>query len=214
MLDYESRFRDQVIDSFAASYIAGETPVPCVACNQTVKFADLLGTAKQLGAAALATGHYVMSKAAGNHRVLFRPADIDRDQSYFLFATTQEQLDFVRFPLGTMTKPEVRAAAREFGLSVADKHDSQDICFVPNGKYTDVIERLRPDAATAATSSTSTGACSGGTPALSTIRSASGAESASPPASRSTSCISIRRDGASSSVRARRSRRAVCTCAR
>ncbi|MEJ0013624.1 MAG: tRNA 2-thiouridine(34) synthase MnmA [Bauldia sp.] len=147
VLDYESRFRDQVIDSFAASYIAGETPVPCVACNQTVKFADLLGTAKQLGAAALATGHYVMSKAEGNHRALFRPADIDRDQSYFLFATTQEQLDFVRFPLGTMTKPEVRAAAREFGLSVADKHDSQDICFVPNGKYTDVIERLRPDAA-------------------------------------------------------------------
>jgi tRNA-specific 2-thiouridylase len=149
VLDYESRFRDQVIDSFAASYIAGETPVPCVACNQTVKFADLLGTAKQLGAAALATGHYVMSKMAGNHRALYRPVDVERDQSYFLFATTQQQLDFVRFPLGTMTKPEVRAAARDFGLSVADKHDSQDICFVPNGKYTDVIEKLRPDAAAA-----------------------------------------------------------------
>jgi tRNA-specific 2-thiouridylase len=149
VLDYETRFREQVIDGFAASYIAGETPVPCVACNQTVKFADLLGTAKQLGASALATGHYVMSKAAGNHRALYRPVDVDRDQSYFLFATTQDQLDFVRFPLGTMTKAETRAAAREFGLAVADKHDSQDICFVPNGKYSDVIERLRPDAAQA-----------------------------------------------------------------
>jgi tRNA-specific 2-thiouridylase len=149
VLDYESRFRETVIEDFASSYIAGETPVPCVACNQTVKFSDLLGTAKQLGAQALATGHYVMSKAAGNHRALFRPVDVERDQSYFLFATTQDQMDFVRFPLGTMTKAEVRAAAREFGLAVADKHDSQDICFVPNGKYTDVIERLRPDAASA-----------------------------------------------------------------
>ena len=147
VLDYESRFRRSVIDGFADSYIAGETPVPCVACNQTVKFSDLLGTAKDLGAAALATGHYVMSKAAGNHRALYRPADVERDQSYFLFATTQAQLDFVRFPLGAMTKAETRAAAREFGLTVADKHDSQDICFVPNGKYADVIERLRPDAA-------------------------------------------------------------------
>ncbi len=147
VLDYETRFRETVMEDFAASYIAGETPVPCVACNQTVKFSDLLGTARQLGASALATGHYVMSKAAGNHRALYRPVDTDRDQSYFLFATTQEQLDFVRFPLGTMTKAETRAAAREFGLAVADKHDSQDICFVPNGKYADVIERLRPDAA-------------------------------------------------------------------
>jgi tRNA-specific 2-thiouridylase len=149
VLDYEDRFRESVIDGFAASYIAGETPVPCVACNQTVKFHDLLATAKQLGASALATGHYVMSKASGNHRALYRPVDVERDQSYFLFATTQEQLDFVRFPLGTMTKAETRAAAREFGLAVADKHDSQDICFVPNGKYADVIERLRPDAASA-----------------------------------------------------------------
>jgi tRNA-specific 2-thiouridylase len=149
VLDYEERFRQSVIDGFAASYIAGETPVPCVACNQTVKFHDLLATAKQLGASALATGHYVMSKASGNHRALYRPVDVERDQSYFLFATTQEQLDFVRFPLGAMTKAETRAAAREFGLAVADKHDSQDICFVPNGKYADVIERLRPDAASA-----------------------------------------------------------------
>jgi len=146
VLDYESRFRHAVIDRFADSYVAGETPVPCVACNQTVKFADLLGTAKELGASALATGHYVMSKQTGNRRALHRPIDLDRDQSYFLFATTQDQLDFVRFPLGTMTKAETRAAAREFGLAVADKHDSQDICFVPNGKYADVIERLRPDA--------------------------------------------------------------------
>ena len=149
VLDYEERFRAAVIDGFAASYIAGETPVPCVACNQTVKFADLLGTARQLGARALATGHYVLSKPRGNHRALYRPVDVDRDQSYFLFATTQEQLDFVRFPLGGMTKAETRAAAREFGLAVADKHDSQDICFVPNGKYADVIEKLRPDAAAA-----------------------------------------------------------------
>ena len=146
VLDYEERFRETVIDAFADSYIAGETPVPCVACNQSVKFVDLLKTARQLGADALATGHYVMSKRAGNHRALYRPVDVERDQSYFLFATTQEQLDFVRFPLGSMTKTETRAAAREFGLAVADKHDSQDICFVPNGKYADVIERLRPDA--------------------------------------------------------------------
>jgi tRNA-specific 2-thiouridylase len=149
VLDYEQRFRASVIDGFANSYIAGETPVPCVACNQTVKFADLLGTARQLGARALATGHYVLSKKRGNHRALHRPVDLDRDQSYFLFATTQDQLDFVRFPLGGMTKAETRAAAREFGLAVADKHDSQDICFVPNGKYSDVIEKLRPDAASA-----------------------------------------------------------------
>jgi tRNA-specific 2-thiouridylase len=149
VLDYEERFRSTVIDGFAASYIAGETPVPCVACNQTVKFHDLLDTARQLGADALATGHYVMSRPAGNRRALYRPVDVDRDQSYFLFATTQEQLDFIRFPLGTMTKAETREAAREFGLAVADKHDSQDICFVPNGKYADVIERLRPGASEA-----------------------------------------------------------------
>ena len=149
VLDYEERFRDSVIEDFAASYIAGETPVPCVACNQTVKFHDLLDTARNLGAHALATGHYVMSRQSGNHRALYRPVDVNRDQSYFLFATTQEQLDFVRFPLGSMTKAETREAARQFGLAIADKHDSQDICFVPNGKYADVIERLKPGASEA-----------------------------------------------------------------
>jgi tRNA-specific 2-thiouridylase len=147
VLDYERRFREAVIDRFAESYIAGETPIPCVACNQTVKFSDLLDTARQLGAAALATGHYVRSRLVGNRRAMFRPVDLDRDQSYFLFATTEEQLDFLRFPLGGMTKPETRALAQEFGLSVADKHDSQDICFVPEGRYADVIERLKPEAA-------------------------------------------------------------------
>jgi tRNA-specific 2-thiouridylase len=123
--------------------------VPCIACNQTVKFADLLGTARQLGADALATGHYVMSRRLGNRRALYRPVDGDRDQSYFLFATTQAQLDFLRFPLGGMTKAETREAAREFGLAIADKHDSQDICFVPSGRYADMIERLNPGAAEA-----------------------------------------------------------------
>jgi tRNA-specific 2-thiouridylase len=118
-----------------------------VTCNQSVKFVDLLATARKLGADALATGHYVMSQVAGNHRSLHRPVDLERDQSYFLFATTQAQLDFVRFPLGTMTKAETREAARQFGLAIADKHDSQDICFVPNGKYADVIQRLKPGAA-------------------------------------------------------------------
>lgn len=148
VLDYEERFREAVIDPFAQSYAAGETPIPCVACNQTVKFADLLETARELGAHALATGHYVRSAPARAHRALFRPRDADRDQSYFLFATTQDQLDFLRFPLGTLSKPEVRAIAAEMGLAVADKQDSQDICFVPEGRYVDVITRLRPDAAT------------------------------------------------------------------
>jgi tRNA-specific 2-thiouridylase len=147
VLDYEDRFRDAVIDRFAESYMAGETPVPCVSCNQTVKFQDLLETARKLGAAALATGHYVRSAIEGGRRVMRRPVDVERDQSWFLFATTPEQLDFLRFPLGGMGKAEVRALAREFGLSVADKHDSQDICFVPQGRYADVIARLRPEAA-------------------------------------------------------------------
>ena len=149
VLDYEERFRETVIDRFASSYIAGETPVPCIACNQTVKFADLLGTARELGAAALATGHYVTTRPSGAHRALYRPVDLDRDQSYFLFATDREQLDFLRFPLGDMTKTETRAAARELGLAVADKSDSQDICFVPSGRYADVIARLKPGAAEA-----------------------------------------------------------------
>ncbi|MEP2579117.1 MAG: tRNA 2-thiouridine(34) synthase MnmA [Roseibium sp.] len=147
VLDYESRFKEQVMDRFADSYIAGETPIPCVSCNQTVKFTDLLKTARDLGADALATGHYVRSEAAGNRRALYRPADLDRDQSYFLFATTQEQLDFVRFPLGGMPKSKVRELAAGFGLSVAGKPDSQDICFVPDGDYAAVIRKLRPNAA-------------------------------------------------------------------
>jgi tRNA-specific 2-thiouridylase len=147
VLDYEDRFREAVIDRFAESYLHGETPVPCVACNQTVKFSDLLETARSLGAACLATGHYVASRPlASGHRGLFRPVDLERDQSYFLYATTQEQLDFLRFPLGGLTKAETRAIARDLGLVVAEKHDSQDICFVPSGRYADVIERLKPGA--------------------------------------------------------------------
>jgi tRNA-uridine 2-sulfurtransferase len=149
VLDYEARFREAVIDPFAQAYISGETPIPCVACNQTVKFADLLETAKQLGAAALATGHYVSSHLvdpATGRRAMYRPVDEERDQSYFLFATTQAQLDFLRFPLGTIDKSQTREIARKLGLAVADKADSQDICFVPQGKYSDIIARLQPHA--------------------------------------------------------------------
>jgi tRNA-specific 2-thiouridylase len=149
VLDYEKRFADAVIAPFADSYIAGETPVPCISCNQTVKFADLLQTARDLGADVLATGHYIRSEANGAHRALYRPVDLDRDQSYFLFATTQEQVDFLRFPLGDMPKPQVRALAAEMGLVNAAKQDSQDICFVPQGKYSDIIAKLRPEAAEA-----------------------------------------------------------------
>jgi tRNA-uridine 2-sulfurtransferase len=148
VLDYESRFKVAVIDRFAESYVAGETPVPCVACNQSIKFNDLLATARELGARVMATGHYVASRTLpSGARGLFRARDADRDQSYFLFATTDEQLDLLRFPLGDMTKQETRELARRFGLSVAEKHDSQDICFVPTGRYSDVIERLKPGAA-------------------------------------------------------------------
>jgi tRNA-specific 2-thiouridylase len=147
VLDYEQRFREKVINPFIESYAAGETPVPCIACNQKIKFADLLQTARDLGAATLATGHYVESRAAGNKRALYRAKDSGRDQSYFLYATTLDELDYLRFPLGGLEKPEVRALAHELGLSVADKSDSQDICFVPTGRYTDLIARLKPDAA-------------------------------------------------------------------
>lgn len=148
VLDYENRFRDAVIERFAESYLAGETPIPCVECNRTVKFRDLLGLARELGADALATGHYVESRVLANgHRGLFRAADEHRDQSYFLYATTQEQLDLLRFPLGAIDKARTRALAAELGLAIADKPDSQDICFVPNGRYADVIERLKPGAA-------------------------------------------------------------------
>jgi tRNA-specific 2-thiouridylase len=148
VLDFESRFRSAVIEEFADAYVAGETPVPCVRCNQTVKFADLFERAKGLGAAALATGHYVRSvgRPGTRHRDLLTATDLTRDQSYFLFATTQEQLDFLRFPLGCLRKAETREAATAMRLPVADKPDSQDICFVPNGRYADVIAKLRPGA--------------------------------------------------------------------
>src|SRR5437588_818630 len=148
VLDYEARFKEAVIDRFAASYAAGETPVPCVECNRSIKFADLLGTARELGARVLATGHYVVNRRLpdGTH-ALYRAHEAERDQSYFLFATTRPQLDVLRFPLGSQPKARVRELAREFGLAIADKHDSQDICFVPTGHYADVIERLRPGVA-------------------------------------------------------------------
>jgi tRNA-specific 2-thiouridylase len=146
VLDYESRFREAVIDDFAESYLRGETPIPCVRCNQTVKFQDLLATARDLGADALATGHYVRRVATPEGPLLMRAVDAGRDQSYFLFATTREQLDFLRFPLGGMEKAETRAHAERFDLPVAAKPDSQDICFVPEGNYARIVEKLRPEA--------------------------------------------------------------------
>ena len=144
VLDYEARFRAGVIEPFADAYVAGETPVPCIACNQTVKFRDLLGTARELGAVAMATGHYIRSVKGPAGFELHQPADAARDQSYFLFATRRAELDFLRFPLGGMRKDEVRGHARRLGLPVADKADSQDICFVPKGHYTNLIDKLRP----------------------------------------------------------------------
>ncbi|MES2896136.1 tRNA 2-thiouridine(34) synthase MnmA [Phenylobacterium sp. LH3H17] len=147
VLDYESRFKQQVIEDFADAYLRGETPVPCIRCNQTVKFRDLLDVARELGAQAMATGHYVRRAEGVDGPELRRAADPARDQSYFLFATTRDQLDFLRFPLGGLPKPEVRRVAAELGLAAADKPDSQDICFVPEGRYTTVIDRLRPHGA-------------------------------------------------------------------
>ncbi|WP_395709799.1 tRNA 2-thiouridine(34) synthase MnmA [Reyranella sp.] len=146
VLDYESRFRADVMDAFADSYARGETPVPCIACNRTVKFRDLLSTARELGAEALATGHYVRRVEGADGAELHRGADPLRDQSYFLFGTTREQLEFLRFPLGDLPKTETRALAQRFDLTVADKADSQDICFVPNGDYAAVVQKLRPEA--------------------------------------------------------------------
>jgi tRNA-uridine 2-sulfurtransferase len=147
VLDYEARFREKVIEPFARSYVAGETPIPCVACNQHIKFADLFDTARELNVDVLATGHYVVSKDDGREgRALFRAADAERDQSYFLFATTREQLAMLRFPLGGLPKTEVRELARRHGLAIAQKADSQDICFVPSGRYSQMIERLMPEA--------------------------------------------------------------------
>jgi tRNA-specific 2-thiouridylase len=147
VLDYESRFRAEVMEDFADAYLRGETPIPCVRCNQTVKFRDLLDVARDLGAAALATGHYVRRTRGPAGPQLRRAADPARDQSYFLFATTPSQLAYLRFPLGGLEKPHVRQVAAQLGLAIADKPDSQDICFVPEGRYTTVIDRLRPHGA-------------------------------------------------------------------
>ncbi len=146
VLDYEARFAEKVIDAFADSYVAGETPIPCVTCNNEIKFRDLLNTAKDLGADMLATGHYVQRLDSPSGPRLARSVDPDRDQSYFLFGVTKEQLETLRFPLGGLQKSEVRELARSFDLGIADKADSQDICFVPAGRYSDVIERLKPGA--------------------------------------------------------------------
>jgi len=146
VLDYESKFANTVMDDFADSYLRGETPIPCVRCNQNVKFRDMLSTAKELGAEALATGHYVRRVMGAQGAELHRAVDDGKDQSYFLFATTREQLDFLRFPLGGLSKPETRALAERFNLPVAQKPDSQDICFVPNGDYASIVSKLRPGA--------------------------------------------------------------------
>ena len=147
VLDYESRFGEAVMEDFADTYLAGATPIPCVRCNERVKFRDLLGTAQDLGAVAMATGHYIRRAVGPNGPELRRAYDASKDQSYFLFSTTRAQLDYLRFPLGEMPKDEVRRIAGALGLAVADKPDSQDICFVPEGKYASVVERLRPGAA-------------------------------------------------------------------
>ena len=149
VLDYEQRFRATVMQSFADSYAAGETPIPCVTCNQQIKFHELLTTAKDLEAERLATGHYIQRRLGPGGPELYRARDGSRDQSYFLFATSKAQLQELLFPLGALAKAEVRALARKYGLSVADKSDSQDICFVPQGRYTNIVERLKPGAAEA-----------------------------------------------------------------
>jgi tRNA-uridine 2-sulfurtransferase len=147
VLDFEARFRQAVIEDFAETYAQGRTPLPCVRCNQRIKFQDLLGIARDLGGAALATGHYVRREVGEGGIELHRATDAWRDQSYFLFATTGEQLNFLRFPLGGLAKDETRRLAARFGLPVADKPDSQDICFVPQGSYAGLVEKLRPGAA-------------------------------------------------------------------
>ena len=144
VLNYENLFQDKVMEDFADSYLRGETPIPCVRCNQTVKFVDMVERAKQLGASAMATGHYIQRKIFSGYPNLFKGLDETKDQSYFLFATTKTQLEFLRFPLGSLTKEETRAVARRHELKVAEKPDSQDICFVPEGRYADVVRKLRP----------------------------------------------------------------------
>lgn len=146
VLDYENRFREAVMQEFADAYLQGETPIPCIRCNERVKFGDLLATAKDLGGAALATGHYVRRMPGPQGAEMHRGVDPARDQSYFLFSTTQSQLDYLRFPLGGLDKTQTRALAARYGLPVAAKPDSQDICFVPQGRYADVVAKLRPEA--------------------------------------------------------------------
>jgi tRNA-uridine 2-sulfurtransferase len=147
VLDYEQRFKTTVMQSFAESYAAGETPIPCVTCNQQIKFHELLSTARDLGADRLATGHYIQRRQGPAGAELYRARDGSRDQSYFLFATTRAQLECLLFPLGALPKADVRALARKYDLGVADKSDSQDICFVPEGRYSNIVERLKPGAA-------------------------------------------------------------------
>ena len=146
VLDYENKFKESVVDEFADSYVAGYTPIPCIRCNQTVKFRDMLKTAQELGAAALVTGHYVQRKKGAQNAELHTAKDLKKDQSYFLFATTQAQLDYLRFPLGGMEKSETRQLAERFGLAVADKPDSKGICFAPDGDYASIVSKLRPGA--------------------------------------------------------------------
>ncbi len=145
ILFYQKKFKEEVIDSFIDSYVSGETPIPCVQCNQTVKFRDLFKYAKELNADALVTGHYVSRLQNNGRASMYRAKDANRDQSYFLFSTTQEQLDYLRFPLGEIKKQETRNIANKLSLNVADKPDSQDICFVPNGDYSSVIKKYRPE---------------------------------------------------------------------
>ncbi len=146
VFNYENKFKNEVINTFVDSYLKGETPIPCVNCNQTVKFRDLLQASKNLNADALVTGHYVKKIIKNGKSMMYRPEDLSRDQTHFLFSTTQEQLDYIFFPLGDISKEETRLIARKLDLTVADKADSQDICFVPNGNYASVIQKLRPDA--------------------------------------------------------------------
>ncbi len=146
VLNYESLFKDSVIENFAESYVNGETPIPCIRCNQTVKFSDLLKVAKDLGANCLATGHYVQRGFNGNENFLLKACDLSKDQSYFLFATTKKQLSFLRFPFGGLDKSQTRKLAEELELEISNKPDSQDICFVPNGNYAKIVEKYRPKA--------------------------------------------------------------------
>ncbi|MFQ3307039.1 MAG: tRNA-specific 2-thiouridylase [Candidatus Midichloriaceae bacterium] len=146
VLNYESIFKQKVIENFAESYISGETPIPCIQCNQKVKFDDLYKMAKDLGAISLATGHYVRKEIVDGRTIMMKGKDSNKDQSYFLFTTTKKQLDYLEFPLGNLTKQETRDLARKYDLEIADKAESQDICFVPNGNYSEIVRKLRPEA--------------------------------------------------------------------